>query len=124
MKIIDKIVKLCPADQWASTVSLPLSLTFLGILAANHVQPCIGGELSKLLFSDSIFFFAMFYKSMLTCTDGCVCLFPSKFFALFAGVELHIVIFENVASILTILTARNCSAPPTDNALSHPWPDI
>ena len=61
---------------------------------------------------------------MLTCTDGCVCLFPSKFFALFVGVELHIVIFENVASVLTILTARNRSAPPTDNALSHLWPDI
>ena len=52
----DEFVKLSPADKRASTVSLPLSLTFLGILAANHVQPCIGGELSKLLFSDSIFF--------------------------------------------------------------------
>ena len=57
----DKIVKLCPADQGASTVSLTLSLAFLRILGANLVQPCNGGELSKLLFRDSIFI----YKLML-----------------------------------------------------------
>ena len=51
--MIDKIVKLCPADQRTSTVCLALSLAFLGILGANHVQPCNNGvELSKLLFSE------------------------------------------------------------------------